>query len=178
MIRAALKKRKESMTSKEKKARRGPRKSGRGETKPGTANPVAVLAAGYRFFVETIRTKPDWGLLVSAAGSPEKRLYGFDIEFASTSTTETEPSEWGHLLLFEACVILVESPSRRVLLNERVNFVPPSYNLGAIEYLKEKLPKNFDRALRSLGRVHNFTNRHSRGRSRARDSSLGLQVDA
>ena len=30
-----------------------------------------------------------------------------------------------------------------------------NYKLGVIKYLKEKLPKNFDRALRSLGRVHN-----------------------
>jgi hypothetical protein len=129
MSRASLKKRRASMTSEEKKASGG-RKKSRGEKEPGTANPVDVLAAGYHLFLDTIRTNPAWSLLVPAAGSPEKRLYGCDFEFASTSTTDTAPSEWGHLVLLEACVI---DPWSRVLLNEPANFVPPSYKLGPIK---------------------------------------------
>ena len=46
---------------------------------------------------------------------------------------------------------MTEHESERVLLNERVNFVPPDYKLGAIKYLKEMLPKNFDRAVATAG---------------------------
>jgi hypothetical protein len=58
-----------------------------------------------------------------------------------------------------ACVThYFQSGKLEVVMDSLVNLMPPDCELGPIDYLKEKLPKNWGRALKSLKRVHNMRN--------------------
>jgi hypothetical protein len=140
---------KEEKKDKEKKRNRD------GDKQPGTANPVAVLEAEFKRLKPIIAKHYDWTLLADPC--PKKCL---DVEFASTGIDDTALSELASqpeallasCVIFEICVL--DYPSGRVLINERVNFLPRSYKLGPIDYLKAVLPKNWERSLHSLSRVH------------------------
>jgi hypothetical protein len=141
------------MTKEEKKDREK-KKTRDGDKQPGTANPVVVLEGEYQHLKTIIGKQYDWTLL--ADPRPKKCL---DVEFASACIDHTAPSEFAsqHLagcIIFELCVL--DYPSGRVLIDERVNFLPSDYKLGPIDYLKAVLPKNWERSLHSLSRVHDF----------------------
>jgi hypothetical protein len=125
-----------------------------GDKQPGTANPVAVLAGEFLRLKHIIDEQDDWTLLADSC--PKICL---DVEFSSVCIDDTAPSKFAefHLagcVIFEICVLV--HPSGRVLINERVNFLPSGYKLGPIRYLQEVLPKNFERSFNSLSRVHDF----------------------
>jgi hypothetical protein len=155
--RAYLKVHHAGMTTEQRRAKEAKRK--KGANGPGTANPIEVFEAAFTYLAPTIRNQPDWILLdeTDANRMSPRELFLFDVEFGSTNADLVAPSQWGNLILLEACVIRFQPPGAIVLYG-LVNFVPPDYEHGPIDYLKEQLPKNWRRLLKSVGRVHHMPN--------------------
>ena len=155
--RSSDKKFRDGRTSEQRRAKEAQRK--KGANGPGTANPIEVFEAAFKYLAPTILNQPDWILLdeTDANRMSPQELFLFDVEFASTNADLVAPSQWGKLILLEACVIRFQPPGAIVLYG-LVNFVPPDYEHGPIDYLKEKLPKNWRRLLKSVGRVHHMPN--------------------
>jgi hypothetical protein len=152
--RSGDKKYRDGRTSEQRRAKEAQRK--KGANGPGTANPIEVFEAAFKYLAPTIRNQPDW-ILLDQTDANLQELFLFDVEFASTNAELVAPSQWGNLILLEACVIRFQPPGTIVLYG-LVNFVPPDYKHGPIDYLKEQLPKNWRRMLNSVGRVYHMPN--------------------
>jgi hypothetical protein len=133
-----------SRTKEEKQQVAASRKRPRDGEPIGTADPVQRLEAEWASLAPMIDTHPDWIMLRNA--NSDWRV--IDFEFASAPSDLVE----GSTVFFQICVIGYKSGE--IFIDELVNFTPSDYPGNHLEYLKSVLPKNVDRAMESLRRVH------------------------
>jgi hypothetical protein len=133
-----------TLSKDEKKKKGASRKRPRDGEPIGTANPLERMEAEWKSLEQMIGNHPDWTMLRDANSNGRV----IDVEFASAPSDLVE----GSTVLFQICVIGYES--KKIIMNELVNFVPPDYPGNPLDYLRMVLPNNVDRAMASLLRVH------------------------
>ena len=115
---------------------------------------MARLALEFVSLERSILNDPNFRMLKQTTDL-RKKFGVIDVEFSSVPLDLPEPSVFGPLVLFQVCV--KDYHSEETLLDELVNFLPDEYAHDPLGYLRKVNPKNSQRALESLGRVHKMT---------------------